>query len=108
MDPFAPGIAKTGQAMEVEDQMEQEGKKNYLKSYRAKVFISRAELARKAGISEETIDRIERGKSCRLETKRKIIQALGLELSDAGKIFGEESFNLQAKGDIVESGESEQ
>jgi DNA-binding XRE family transcriptional regulator len=70
--------------------MGQERKRNYLKSYREKVFISKAELARKAGISAETIDRIERGKSCRLETKRKIILALGLELSEAEKIFGDD------------------
>ena len=71
--------------------MWQERKRNYLKSYREKVFISKAELARKAGISAETIDRIERGKSCRLETKRKIILALGLELSEAGEIFGDDN-----------------
>ena len=70
--------------------MGQERKRNYLKSYREKVFISKAELARKAGISAETIDRIERGKSCRLETKRKIILALGLELSEAEEIFGDD------------------
>lgn len=70
--------------------MGQERKRNYLKSYREKVFISKAELARKAGISPETIDRIERGKICRLETKRKIILALGLELSEAQKIFGDD------------------
>ena len=76
--------------MKVEARMEKEGKRNYLKSYREKVFISRAELARKAGISAATIDRIEKGEKCRLETKRKIIQALGLELSEAGKIFGDD------------------
>ncbi len=81
---------KIAEALEVEDRMEQEGKRNYLKSYREKVFISKAELARKAGISAATIDRVERGKSCRLETKRKIIQALGLELSEAGQIFGKD------------------
>ena len=70
--------------------MGQERKRNYLKSYREKVFISKAELARKAGISAETIARIERGKICRLETKRKIILALGLELSEADKIFGDD------------------
>ena len=84
------GIKKIPEAMEVEDQMGQGGKRNYLKSYREKVLIGKAELARKAGISEETIDRIERGKSCRLETKRKIILALGLELSEAEKIFGDD------------------
>jgi DNA-binding XRE family transcriptional regulator len=51
--------------------------------------MSKAELARKAGLSSLTIDRIEKGKSCRLETKRKIILALGLQLADRGKIFTE-------------------
>jgi len=45
--------------------------RNHLKSYREKVFISKAELARNAGISPVTIDRIEGGKICRLETKGK-------------------------------------
>jgi len=63
--------------------------RNHLKSYREKVLISKAELARDAGISPLTIDRIECGKICRLETKRKIILALGLELSEASKIFVE-------------------
>jgi DNA-binding XRE family transcriptional regulator len=61
---------------------------NSLKKYRERLLMSKAELARKAGISILTIDRVEKGKSCRLETKRKIILALGLELSDRGKIFG--------------------
>jgi DNA-binding XRE family transcriptional regulator len=79
------GISRKG---EVEDRMGQERKRNSLKTYREQAFISKAELARKAGISEETISRIENGKSCRLETKRKIILAFGLELSESDKIFG--------------------
>lgn len=61
---------------------------NSLKKYRERLLLSKAELARKAGISTLTIDRVEKGKSCRLETKRKIILALGLKLSERGKIFG--------------------
>ena len=61
---------------------------NSLKNYREKLFLSKAELARKAGISTLTIDRVEKGKSCRLETKRKIILALGLSLSEGQKVFG--------------------
>jgi len=53
--------------------------------------MSKAELARKAGISALTIGRVEKGKKCRLETKRKIILALGLKLSERGKIFGNEA-----------------
>jgi DNA-binding XRE family transcriptional regulator len=62
---------------------------NFLKPYREKLLLSKAELARKAGISTLTIDRVEKGKTCRLETKRKIILALGLELSEREKIFGD-------------------
>jgi DNA-binding XRE family transcriptional regulator len=63
---------------------------NTLKRYREKLLMSKAELARKAGLSALTIDRIEKGKTCRLETKRKIILALGLQLNDRGKIFSED------------------
>ncbi|MDP3038988.1 MAG: helix-turn-helix domain-containing protein [Deltaproteobacteria bacterium] len=62
---------------------------NFLKQYRENFLLSKAELARKAGISTLTIDRVEKGKTCRLETKRKIILALGLELSEREKIFGD-------------------
>jgi DNA-binding XRE family transcriptional regulator len=49
--------------------------------------MSKAELAKKAGVSPLTIARIERGFACRLETMRKIILALGYPLSDKSKIF---------------------
>ena len=50
-------------------------------------MVSKAELARKADVSPITIARIERGMTCRMETKRKIILALGFNLSDKDKIF---------------------
>jgi DNA-binding XRE family transcriptional regulator len=49
--------------------------------------MSRAELARNAGISPLTVDRIEKGMSCRIETKRKIILAFGYDLSEKDLIF---------------------
>jgi DNA-binding XRE family transcriptional regulator len=52
--------------------------------------MSKAELARKAGVSPLTIDRIERGESCRMDTKRKIILALGLRLVDKDQVFVQE------------------
>ena len=52
--------------------------------------MSKAELARKARLSALTVDRIEKGKSCRLETKRKIILALGYSLSERNKVFPED------------------
>ena len=63
--------------------------KNHLKKIRESVMMSKAELAKKANVSPITISRIENGKPCRMETKRKIILALGFELSDKEKIFGD-------------------
>ncbi len=60
---------------------------NTLKEYRERILLSKTELARKAGLSTLTIDRIEKGFPCRLETKRKIIKALGLNVSDKDKVF---------------------
>ena len=60
---------------------------NTVKKIREELLLSKAELARKAGVSPLTIDRIEKGKDCRMETKRKIILALGYQLSDKEKIF---------------------
>jgi len=51
--------------------------------------MSKAELAREAKVSPITIARIERGLPCRMETKRKIILALGFDLSDKKKIFND-------------------
>jgi len=63
--------------------------KNRVKIAREKLLMSKAELARKAGVSPITIDRIEKGFNCRMETKRKILLALGYSLDDQGTVFGE-------------------
>ena len=63
--------------------------KNSLKKIREAMLMSKSELARKANVSPITIDRIEKGLPCRMETKRKIILALNYKLSDKDKIFGE-------------------
>lgn len=54
-------------------------------------MMSKAELARKAGLSTLTIDRVEAGKTCRLDTKRKILHALGLKVADKDSVFGEQA-----------------
>ena len=51
-------------------------------------MMSKAELARKSGLSTLTIDRVESGRPCRLDTKRKILQALQLRVSEQDQIFG--------------------
>jgi DNA-binding XRE family transcriptional regulator len=62
-------------------------RKNNLRRLREERLLSKAELARRAGISVLTVDRIERGADCRLDTKRKIILALGLKVDDREKVF---------------------
>lgn len=62
---------------------------NNVKSLREEILMSKAELARKAGVSALTIDRIENGAECRLDTKRKIILALGKKLMEKQEVFPE-------------------
>ena len=51
-------------------------------------MMSKAELSRSAGVSTVTLNRVENGKPCRLETKRKILLGLGMKVSDRDKVFG--------------------
>jgi len=60
---------------------------NHLREIRESLMISKTELAKKANISSITLTRIEQGKPSRMETKRKIIIALGLKISDKNKVF---------------------
>ena len=60
---------------------------NNVRKIREGLLLSKAELARRANISVLTIDRVEKGMACRMDTKRKIILSLGLKLSDRDKVF---------------------
>jgi DNA-binding XRE family transcriptional regulator len=85
-----------------------EGKRvpsNNVQQYRESLMMSKAELARKAGLSTLTIDRVEAGRPCRLDTKRKILIALGFGVSDKDRVFGEGvegSLNEHATGNHLE------
>ncbi len=61
--------------------------KNNVKKFRESFLMSKAELARKAGVSPLTISRIEDGCDCRVETKRKILLGLGMKLTEREKVF---------------------
>lgn len=63
---------------------------NNVRRIRIERMMSKAELARRANLSVLTIDRVERGYGCRMDTKRKILEALGLSLADRVRVFGEE------------------
>lgn len=63
---------------------------NNVRRIRIELMLSKAEVARRANISVLTLDRVERGYGCRVDTKRKILEALGLSLADRVRVFGEE------------------
>jgi DNA-binding XRE family transcriptional regulator len=60
---------------------------NKVREIRKGRMLSKTELARLAGVSAVTIDRIERGELCRMETMRKIVLALGFTLGEKEKVF---------------------
>ena len=60
---------------------------NAVRQIREALMMSKAELSRKANVSPITLSRIEKGMPCRMDTKRKIVLALGYRLSDRDKIF---------------------
>jgi len=66
-----------------------EMEKNFVKKVRELKMMSKAELARLANVSVQTLDRIEKGKECRLSTKRKILVALEYKLDQKNKVFPE-------------------
>jgi len=65
-------------------------RKNNVRKMRMDRMMSKAELARRAGLSTLTIDRVEKGMSCRMDTKRKILEALGFTPSDRTAVFGDD------------------
>jgi transcriptional regulator with XRE-family HTH domain len=62
---------------------------NRLRELRESRMMSSAELARRARLSPLTVSRVEKGMECRLETKRKILTALGLSPGEKEKVFPE-------------------
>jgi len=69
---------------------------NNVQRLRENLMMSKAELARKAGLSTLTIDRVEAGRPCRLDTKRKILLALGFKVSEKDRVFGALASDQQA------------
>ncbi len=60
---------------------------NNVRRLRQRAMMSKAELARRAGVSPLTIDRVESGCPCRMDTKRKILEALGIQPASAAEVF---------------------
>ena len=78
-------------------------KSNCVRQIREAKMMSKAELARKASVTVQTVDRIEKGNDCRLDTKRKIILALGYKLVDRTRIFDSENYSSTSATKKVKS-----
>jgi DNA-binding XRE family transcriptional regulator len=91
----APDAPRTARAVDVEEPDDGVPEpahpvRNQLREYRIENMMSKAELARKAGLSVLTVARIEKGYDCRMDTKRKLLKALGLKLAERRKVFEDE------------------
>jgi DNA-binding transcriptional regulator YiaG len=84
---FAPSMTTEGGDGHPVAKQEGALEPNNVKKIREGLLLSKAELARRAGISVLTLDRVEKGMNCRMDTKRKIILSLGLQLTDRDKVF---------------------
>jgi ribosome-binding protein aMBF1 (putative translation factor) len=72
---------------------------NNVRKLREDAMMSKAELARRAGVSPLTIDRVEAGMPCRMDTKRKILEALGLSPSARTQVWPESFETENLDGD---------
>jgi DNA-binding XRE family transcriptional regulator len=78
--------------------------KNRVQSLRQQRMLTKTELAKKAGLSTLTLDRIEAGMPCRIDTKRKLLLALGLTVADRDQVFGPEEDSRDDSQDRTSSG----
>jgi DNA-binding XRE family transcriptional regulator len=80
MDHFGNGDADSGEAS-------RPLRKNRVRELRENRLMTQAQLARKAKVALRTIHSVEKGMNCRMDTKRKILLALGLRFEDRDKVF---------------------
>jgi len=62
-------------------------RKNRVRELRENRLMTQAQLARKAKVALRTIHSVEKGMNCRMDTKRKILLALGLRFEDKEQVF---------------------
>jgi DNA-binding XRE family transcriptional regulator len=60
---------------------------NRVRELRENRLMTQAQLARKARVALRTIHSVEKGMNCRMDTKRKILLALGLRFEDKDQVF---------------------
>lgn len=60
---------------------------NLVRELREALLMTRAELAERAGVSLRTVWSVESGVPCRVLTKRKILEALGIPKEEHRTVF---------------------
>lgn len=60
---------------------------NRVRELRENKLMTQAQLARKARVALRTIHSVEKGMNCRMDTKRKILLALGIRFEDKDMVF---------------------
>lgn len=60
-----------------------------VREIRLRLLLTQHDLARKAGVSLRTVHAIEKGRPCRHSTKRKVLKALGLDVSNLHQVWPE-------------------
>jgi DNA-binding XRE family transcriptional regulator len=73
--------------VEAEEQNESENQPNRVREIRENRLMTQAQLARKAKVALRTIHSVEKGMNCRMDTKRKILLALGMRFEDKEFVF---------------------
>ena len=71
----------------MESNRSSEIRKNRVRELRENRLMTQAQLARKAKVALRTIHSVEKGMNCRMDTKRKILLALGLRFEDKDHVF---------------------
>jgi DNA-binding XRE family transcriptional regulator len=62
-------------------------RRNRVRELRENRLMTQAQLARKARVALRTIHSVEKGMNCRMDTKRKILLALGMRFEDKDYVF---------------------
>ena len=83
-----PGASENGGVVLMEQMDSQEERvPNRVRELRENKLMTQAQLARKAKVALRTIHSVEKGMNCRMDTKRKILLALGLSFEDKDQVF---------------------
>ena len=60
---------------------------NRVRELRVQHWMTQRQLARRAGVAQRTVHAIEKGNHCRMDTKRKILAALGIPFERRAEVW---------------------